>query len=140
MYSTGFYKNKAKSIQGFARQLLKDFAGVLPKSINELLLLPGIGRKTANVILAEVYGIAEGFVVDTHVKRISQRLGLTKHNDPVKIEKDLMRQFRQIYWKEMSLLLIFLGRAECKAHKTDCQNCVLLTLCPKKNALTKKTL
>ena len=135
VFSTGFYKNKAKSLKGFALMLNEQYGGVLPRTISELTRLPGIGRKTANVLLSEVYGIAEGFVVDTHVKRLSGRLGLTKHKDPVKIEKDLMAAVRQKYWNDLSLFFIFLGRANCKAHKTDCPGCVLADICPYPNQL-----
>ncbi|MCE9498992.1 MAG: endonuclease III [Leptospira sp.] len=133
IFSTGFYKNKSKSIRGFAKKLLSEFGGVLPKTIPELISLPGIGRKTANVILSEIYGIADGVVVDTHVKRISRKLGLTKENDPVKIEKDLMKNIEKKYWDDFSLYLIFLGRKFCKARKTECENCPLGDICPSSN-------
>ena len=130
IYSTGFYKNKAKSILGFSKQLISNFNSELPKTIEELTTLPGIGRKTANVILNEIYKITEGIVVDTHVKRISKILKFTKETDVVKIEQDLMRIFPKKYWLKISLYIIFLGRKYCKAGRPDCNNCVLQKICP----------
>ncbi|TGK35189.1 endonuclease III [Leptospira gomenensis] len=130
IFSTGFYHNKAKSIRGFARTLLNEFGGKLPRTIAELTQLPGFGRKTANVVLSEVHGIVEGIVVDTHVNRLSKVLGLTKSNDPVQVEKDLMNLLPKKYWRDISLYLIFLGRKCCKAHRTFCEDCVLKIECP----------
>jgi len=130
IFSTGFYKNKAKSISGFANKLLFEYNGKLPKTIKELILFPGVGRKTANVILNEIHKISEGIVVDTHVKRISKVLKLTKSEDPVQIEKDLMQVVDPKYWMDFSLYLIFLGRKFCKAHKTECEGCPLNDICP----------
>ena len=131
IYSTGFYKNKAKSILNFSKTLISDFHSTLPKTIAELTTLPGIGRKTANVVLNEIYGISEGIVVDTHVKRISKLLGFTKEVDVVKIEKDLMQVFSpKNHWLHISLYIIFLGRKYCKANRRDCKNCVLQRVCP----------
>ncbi|MBL0265927.1 MAG: endonuclease III [Leptospiraceae bacterium] len=130
IFSTGFYKNKAKSIQGFASLLIEKHAGKLPKTIAELIKLPGVGRKTANVILNEIHKISEGIVVDTHVKRISNVLKLTKSENPVIIEKDLMKKIERQYWMDFSLYLIFLGRKFCKAHKTECEGCPLNDICP----------
>ncbi len=131
VYSTGFYKNKAKSILHFSRTLIENFQSTLPQTIDELTTLPGIGRKTANVILNEIYEISEGIVVDTHVKRISKLLGFTKEVDVVKIEKDLMKAFSpKKHWLRISLYLIFLGRSYCKATKRDCISCVLQRVCP----------
>ncbi|TGK38985.1 endonuclease III domain-containing protein [Leptospira andrefontaineae] len=130
IYSTGFYKNKAKSVSGFANLLLNEYEGKLPKSIKELIKLPGIGRKTANVVLNEIHHISEGFVVDTHVKRVSKKLGLTKQTDPVKVEKDLMQNVQSEYWMDLSLYFIFLGRKYCKAHRTFCETCILRKECP----------
>lgn len=130
IYSTGFYKNKAKSILGFSKQLIKNFNSELPKTIEELTTLPGIGRKTANVILNEIYKITEGIVVDTHVKRISKILTFTKETDVVKIEQDLINIFPKKYWLNISLYIIFLGRKYCKAGRPDCNNCVLQKICP----------
>ncbi|PJZ65065.1 endonuclease III [Leptospira wolffii] len=130
IYPTGFYRNKAKSVSGFANMLLNEYDGKLPKSIQELIKLPGIGRKTANVVLNEIHGISEGFVVDTHVKRVSKKLGLTEESDPVKVEKDLMKTVQAEYWMDLSLYFIFLGRKYCKAHRTFCETCVLNKECP----------
>lgn len=130
IFSTGFYKNKAKSIQGFASLLIEKHAGKLPKTIAELIKLPGVGRKTANVILNEIHKISEGVVVDTHVKRISNVLKLTKSENPAIIEKDLMKKIERKYWMDFSLYLIFLGRKFCKAHKTECEGCPLNDICP----------
>ena len=130
IYSTGFYKNKAKSILGFSKQLIKNFNSELPKTIEELTTLPGIGRKTANVILNEIYKITEGIVVDTHVKRISKILTFTNQTDVVKIEQDLINIFPKKYWLNISLYIIFLGRKYCKAGRPDCNNCVLQKICP----------
>jgi endonuclease-3 len=130
IFSTGFYKNKAKSIKGFATLLLEKHKGKLPKTIGELTKLPGVGRKTANVILNEIHKISEGIVVDTHVKRISNVLKLTKSENPVIIEKDLMKSIDPKYWMDFSLYLIFLGRKFCKAHKTECEGCPLNDICP----------
>lgn len=130
IYSTGFYKNKAKSIRNFATKLLEDFGGELPKTIQELTTLPGIGRKTANVILNEIYKISEGIVVDTHVKRISRLLGYTRETDPEKIEQNLMKIIPEEHWLDISLYLIFLGRKYCIANRPNCRDCVLNTICP----------
>ncbi|EPG75377.1 putative endonuclease III [Leptospira fainei serovar Hurstbridge str. BUT 6] len=130
IYSTGFYKNKAKSVVNFAETLLREYNGKLPNTISQLIQLPGIGRKTANVVLNEIHGISEGFVVDTHVKRVSKKLGLTNQADPVKVERDLMKVVRPDYWMDLSLYFIFLGRRYCKAHRTFCDECVLGKICP----------
>lgn len=130
IFSTGFYKNKAKSIKGFAEKLINDFDSRLPKTIEELTSLPGVGRKTANVILNEIFEISEGVVVDTHVKRLSGVWKLTKEKDPVKIEKDLMKKFDYKHWLNISLYMVFLGRKFCKAHKTECTECPLNQICP----------
>ncbi len=130
IFSTGFYKNKSKSIRGFAEKLISDFDSKLPKTIEELTSLPGVGRKTANVILNEIFQISEGVVVDTHVKRLSGVWKLTKEKDPVKIEKDLMKKFDYTHWLNISLYMVFLGRKFCKAHKTECDFCPLNQICP----------
>lgn len=130
IYSTGFYKNKAKSIKNFAGKLISDFNSNLPSTIDELITLPGIGRKTANVILNEIFKISEGIVVDTHVKRISRLLGFTREVDPVKIEQDLMKVIPGIYWLHISLYLIFLGRKYCIANRPNCMDCILREICP----------
>jgi endonuclease-3 len=128
--STGFYRNKAKNIQGACQKILKDFQGEVPKTMEELLTLPGVARKTANVVLAHAYGIIEGVTVDTHVKRLSNRLGLTTNNDPVKIERDLMALLPQPDWETFSISIIYHGRAVCKARNPACFSCQLATLCP----------
>ncbi|MBE7410912.1 MAG: endonuclease III [Leptospiraceae bacterium] len=130
IYSTGFYKNKSKSIQGFAKKILQDYNGKIPSTIKELTGLPGIGRKTANVVLNEIFEISEGIVVDTHVKRVSKRLGFTNFTDPVKIEKELMNSIPKEFWKNLSLYFVFLGREFCKANKKLCENCPLNKICP----------
>ncbi|HMV76398.1 MAG TPA: endonuclease III [Leptospiraceae bacterium] len=130
IFSTGFYRNKAKSISGFAKKLQNEYAGTLPNTIEELIPFPGIGRKTANVILNELFSISEGIVVDTHVKRISKILNLTENTDPVKIEKDLMKKFLPEQWMDISLYFIFLGRKYCTARIRNCAECPLKEVCP----------
>ena len=128
--STGFYRNKAKNIQGSCQKIVEDFNGKVPQTMEELLLLPGVARKTANVVLAHGFGINAGVTVDTHVKRLSQRLGLTEKNDPVKIEKDLIALLPQKDWENFSIRIIYHGRQICKARKPNCQECKLAFLCP----------
>ncbi|MGK7936244.1 MAG: endonuclease III [Xenococcaceae cyanobacterium] len=128
--STGFYRNKAKNIQGACQLIVSEFDGEVPKQMEQLLKLPGVARKTANVVLAHGYGIIVGVTVDTHVKRISQRLGLTKQTDPVRIEKDLMGILPQPDWENFSIRIIYHGRAVCKARKPACDVCQLAHLCP----------
>ncbi|MFM7325318.1 MAG: endonuclease III [Nodosilinea sp.] len=128
--STGFYRNKAKNIQAACRKIVQEFGGEVPQTMAELLTLPGVARKTANVVLAHGYGINAGVTVDTHVKRLSQRLGLTKHQDPAKIEQDLMKLLPQPDWENWSIRLIYHGRAVCMARRPNCQACLLADLCP----------
>jgi endonuclease-3 len=128
--STGFFRNKARSLIGMAQALVADFGGEVPRTMEQLRSLPGVGRKTANVILGNAYGINEGITVDTHVTRLSRLLGLTRHADPVKIEQDLMALFPQDQWALLSHLLIFHGRQICVARRPRCQDCVLSDLCP----------
>jgi endonuclease-3 len=128
--STGFYRNKAKNIQGACQTILRDFGGRVPQTMAELLTLPGVARKTANVVLAHAFGINAGVTVDTHVKRLSGRLKLTEHTDPVRIEKDLMRLIPQPDWENWSIRLIDHGRAVCSARNPRCRDCFLLNLCP----------
>jgi endonuclease-3 len=128
--STGFYRNKAKNIQASCRMIMAEFGGQVPKRMEELLTLPGVARKTANVVLAHAYDIHQGVTVDTHVKRLSNRLGLTEHTDPIRIERDLMRLLPQLEWENWSIRLVYHGRAICKAQKPQCDNCVLADLCP----------
>ena len=127
---TGFYRNKARSLRNMARALVEDHDGEVPRTMKELTSLPGVGRKTANVVLGNAFGIDEGVVVDTHVRRLSNRLGLTIHKDPEKIEKDLLKVVPERDRTIFSHLLIFHGRRVCKARKPDCPNCVLNDICP----------
>jgi endonuclease-3 len=127
--STGFFRQKTKAIRGTMKLLLERHDGQVPARMDELLQLPGVARKTANVVVAE-RGEAEGIVVDTHVRRLSQRLGLTRHEDPVKIERDLMRLVPRRYWNEFPHLLIQHGRRVCLARSPRCDLCVLNDLCP----------
>lgn len=128
--STGFYRNKAKSIRGMGAALVAHHGGVVPRTIEELSALPGAGRKTANVVLGNAFGINEGVVVDTHVGRLSLRLGLTIQVDPVKVERDLMGLFSKESWTDLSHWLIWHGRRRCKARNPDCKDCELRSLCP----------
>ncbi len=128
--STGFYHNKARNLIGCAQALLGLYKGKMPKTIAELILIPGVGRKTANVVLGEVYAISEGVTVDTHVTRLSNRLGWTKHQDAVKIEKDLMKIIPKEEWLHFSHRLIQHGRKVCDARKPLCGVCTLAKWCP----------
>lgn len=128
--STGFYRNKAKNIKGACCMIVEKFGGRVPKRMEQLLELPGVARKTANVVLANAYGINMGVTVDTHVKRLSQRLGLTEHTDPVRIERDLMLLIPQPDWESWSIRLIYHGRAVCTARNPACYDCILSDLCP----------
>jgi endonuclease-3 len=127
---TGFYRNKARSLRGMANALVEKHAGEVPRTMSELVALPGVGRKTANVVLGNAFGTNEGIVVDTHVRRVSGRLGLTESSDPVKIEQELMRLVPEGDWTTFSHLLILHGRRTCKARKPDCPNCILNDICP----------
>ncbi|MGD1928003.1 MAG: endonuclease III [Leptolyngbyaceae cyanobacterium] len=127
--STGFYRNKAKNIQGACRKIVTDFGGEVPQTMAELTSLPGAARKTANVVLAHAFGINAGVTVDTHVKRLTNRLGFTKHSDPKKIEQDLMKLIPQPDWENWSIRLIYHGRAVCNARKPACDRCELADLC-----------
>ena len=127
--STGFFNNKAKSIVGAAQKVLRDFGGEVPKTMEEMLSIPGAARKTANVVLGTAYGIAVGVVVDTHVQRVSRRLDLTKQTDPVKIEQDLMKIVPQDRWILFSHQIIHHGRALCQARKPRCAECLLDPVC-----------
>ncbi len=128
--STGFYRNKAKNLIAMAQALVAEHGGEVPRTMAELHVLPGVGRKTANVILGNAYGIHEGITVDTHVTRIANLLGLTKHQDAVKIEHDLIPLFPHEHWAMISHLLIFLGRDICIARRPQCGRCPLADLCP----------
>lgn len=131
IHSTGFYKNKAKNLKALSEIVVKKYSGKVPQTIDELVALPGVGRKTANVVLGNAFGIASGVVVDTHVSRLSQRLGLTKEKTPEKIEQDLNKIIPKKYWVMFSHWLIWHGRGPCKARKPSCETCFLDSLCPK---------
>lgn len=133
IHRTGFYRAKAKNIQGAARVLVEKFGGEVPRTIEEMTQLPGVARKTANVVLGSWYGIASGVVVDTHVLRISQRLELTKHDDPVKVEQDLMKVLPRDRWIQFSHEVIHHGRQVCVARKPRCADCSLEHLCNAKD-------
>jgi len=128
--STGFYHNKAKNIINAARTLLDNFGGQVPRTMVELITLPGVARKTANIVLYNAYGVIDGIAVDTHVGRLSQRLGLSAYKDSVKIERDLMKQVLRQKWGRFSNLLIDHGRAVCTARKPKCDICLLNDICP----------
>jgi endonuclease-3 len=130
IYSTGFYRNKAKNIIGAAKKILNDFKGNVPDNMENLVTIPGVARKTANVILSSWFKKNEGVVVDTHVKRISQRLGLTENKTPEKIEKDLMNIYEKKKWGPFSYMIVDHGRALCKAPTPKCILCGLKDICP----------
>ena len=134
---TGFYRNKARHIQGACRKILSDFGGQVPKEMSQLLTLPGVARKTANVVLAHAYGINAGVTVDTHVKRVSYRLGLTEHSDPIRIERDLIELIPQPDWENWSIRLIYHGRETCTARNPRCHECLLRDICPANTTLTE---
>jgi endonuclease-3 len=129
IYATGFFRQKTKSIRGTMKLLLEEFGGEVPRRLDELLRLPGVARKTANVVAAEL-GQPQGIVVDTHVRRLSQRLGLTRHDDPAKIERDLQRIVPRADWGRFPHLLIWHGRRVCHAREPRCEDCVIEELCP----------
>ena len=128
--STGFYRNKSKNIKGACWAIANKFNNQVPQTMELLLELPGVARKTANVVLAHAFGIHMGVTVDTHVKRLSQRLGLTKHPDPIRIERDLMLLLPQPDWENWSIRLVYHGRAVCNARNPTCEVCELADLCP----------
>ncbi len=128
--STGFYRNKAKHIRGAAKKICELHGGEVPDTLEALAALPGVGRKTANVVLGNAFNRNEGVVVDTHVMRLSKRLGLTGHSAPIKIERDLMELFPKKYWTDLSHWLIWHGRRRCTARKPDCAGCELQAICP----------
>ena len=128
--STGFYRNKAKNLRAAAQRLVTDYAGEVPRTMADLLSLPGVARKTANVVLGNAFGMVEGFVVDTHVGRLARRFGWTSNEDPVKVEQDLMHVVPQKDWLDLSHLLIYHGRAICLARKPLCEQCTLAKLSP----------
>jgi endonuclease III len=129
IYRTGFFRQKAKALRGTMRLLLEEYGGEVPSRLQDLVRLPGVARKTANVVAAEL-GHIQGIVVDTHVRRLSQRLGLTRHDDPVKIERDLQKLVPRADWGRFPHLLIWHGRRVCVARRPLCEECVLADLCP----------
>ena len=135
VHSTGFYRNKAKNIQGACQKIMEEFGGEVPQQMEQLLSLAGVARKTANVVLAHAFGIIQGVTVDTHVKRLSQRLGLSKETDPVKIERELMKLLPQADWENFSISIIYHGRAVCNARKPICSACDLSHICPSAHTL-----
>ena len=130
IHSTGFYRNKSKNIRAMATALLERHGGEVPSTLEALAALPGVGRKTANVVLGNAFSKNEGIVVDTHVSRLSQRLGLTKFTDPIRIEQALIKLFPRPFWTDLSHCLIFHGRRRCPARKPDCDQCELNDICP----------
>lgn len=130
IYSTGFYRNKAKNIRGMARRVVEEFDGEVPRTMDELLSLPGVARKTANVLLGTAFGLPEGIVVDTHVGRISRRLDLCRQKDPVKVERELCELVPREDWIWFSHALIWHGRGVCDARRPRCEECTLRELCP----------
>lgn len=136
IHSTGFYRNKAKSIKGASQKIVDKYGGKVPQTMDELLELAGVARKTANVVLGNAFNKNVGVVVDTHVGRLSVRLGLTKNTDPKKVEQDLIALFPQDTWTMLSHLLIFHGRQVCNARKPKCETCTLADICPK-NGIAK---
>ena len=128
--STGFYHNKARNLKNCCRLLIEKYNSQVPKTMEEMLELPGVARKTANIVLYNAYGIISGIAVDTHVRRVSQRLGLTEYDDPAKIEQDLMQITPKDKWMKLTDLLIFHGRQVCFARKPKCEICVLNKICP----------
>jgi len=131
--SVNFYRNKAKNINNAAKMIIKSFGGRVPRTMQELVTLPGVARKTANIVLSSAFGINDGIAVDTHVRRLANRLGLTKYDDPVKIENDLMPITPQKEWGNLSHLLIFHGRKICQARNPNHDKCVLSDICPSRN-------
>ena len=134
---TGFYRNKARFLRQTAARLLAEYNGEVPSEMDALLTLPGVARKTANVVRGEVFGLADGVTVDTHVKRLSARLGLTAETDPVKVERDLMAVIPRDSWIEIAHLLIWHGRRVCTARKPDCPACPLNDICPSSSVVSR---
>jgi endonuclease-3 len=131
--SVNFYRNKAKNICNAAKMILRQYGGNVPQTMDELITLPGVARKTANIVLSSAYGINEGIAVDTHVSRLANRLGLTEHEDPVKIETDLIKITPRKQWGDLSHLLIYHGRKVCIARKPHHDSCILFGICPSNN-------
>lgn len=137
VHSTGFFRNKARNIRAMAASLLRDHRGIVPSTLESLAALPGVGRKTANVVLGNAFAKNEGVVVDTHVGRLALRLGLTKEKDPVRAERDLMKLFDRPLWSDLSHWLIFHGRRRCHSRRPDCRACELRDLCPSVGKLSE---
>lgn len=137
IHSTGFFRSKARNIRAMGAELLARHDGEVPRTLEELAALPGVGRKTANVVLGNAFSIPSGVVVDTHVGRLARRLGLTKNSDPVKVEAELGRLFPRAIWTDLSHWLIFHGRRRCAARKPDCAGCELLDICPSGRKATR---
>jgi endonuclease-3 len=133
--SAGFFRNKSKSIIAAARRIVEEYGGAVPDSMEALVTLPGVARKTANIVLAAGYGKAEGIAVDTHAGRLSRRLGLSRHEDPVKVERDLLGLVPKVDWLDFNFLLVDHGRALCQARKPKCAECFLRRLCPSAETL-----
>lgn len=138
VHSTGFYRNKARNIQAACHKIMTEFDGEVPSTMAQLLTLPGVARKTSNVVLAHAYGINAGVTVDTHVKRLSHRLGLTQQTDPVRVEQDLMKLLPQADWENWSIRLIYHGRAVCMARRPECDHCELADLCASAGTAAEK--
>ncbi|MBG0789633.1 MAG: endonuclease III [Desulfovibrionaceae bacterium] len=130
--STGFFRNKAKNLKAAATRIMEIYGGEVPKTMAELITLGGVARKTASIVLSNAFGVNEGIAVDTHVKRLAFRMGLTTKTDPVQIEKDLMPLFAREQWGEINHFLVFFGRETCPARKPQCESCELNDICPKK--------
>ena len=130
--STGFFRNKAKNLKAAAERIEAEYGGEVPRSMADLTTLPGVARKTANTVLSNAFGVHEGVAVDTHVKRLSFRMGLTTHTDPVKIEKDLMQLYPREDWGDVNHVLVYFGREVCTARKPKCGECELADICPRK--------
>lgn len=135
--SAGFYRNKAKNIRAASQRIITNYGGEVPRTMEDLLTLSGVARKTANVVLGNAFGIVVGFVVDTHIGRLARRFGWTTNEDPVKVEQDLMRLIPQQDWLDLSHLMIYHGRAICLARKPLCEKCTLAKLCPSAFLVTK---
>lgn len=139
IHPCGFYKNKAKNIKACAQKIVTDFNGEVPHTMDELTSLPGVGRKSANVILLEVFGVAEGIAVDTHAKRISNRLGLSDKKEPEKVEQDLLKIFPKEYLKDINHLFVWHGRKTCDSRKPKCDECTLKNFCKTYKTNNKQT-
>ena len=137
IYSTGFYKNKARNIIACCREIIDKHAGVVPNSMDQLVQLPGVGRKTANCVLGGAFGVQSGIVVDTHVMRLAARMGLTRQKDPVKVERDLMVLVPRSDWYDFSNTMILHGRNICDARKPDCPECIVSSVCPSAKKFSK---